>query len=519
MIGGDYQGLGIARSLGRRGIPVCVIDDEISVARASRFVQDVIRVRDLRTEQALLDALALAHGKLCLSGWVLYPTREENVAGIAANRDMLRQKFRVPTPGLASILYAWDKREVYSLAERLSIPVPRTWFPQSEKDLAAIEVDNPVVLKPAIKEHFFYATHAKAWRADTAAELLAAFRRATEIMSASEIIVQEMIPGGGEQQYAYCAFFREGCPVASMTVRRRRQHPSDFGRASTYVETISLPELAEPSCRFLTAIGYYGLVELEYKRDPRDGVCKLLDVNARTWGYHSVGGLRVDFPYLLFRDQIGAPVEEAQPGPAYVGSGSAPTYPTRSENRARVASGGVFAFPPWRAHRGSVLDQGSNTRPLRDRAAALSRGQARPVTSPAAEEEPVFEASRPFAFCDYFRVPYEVGTANEWPRRRGGFRAHADHEGTSGSGLALSDLVGADARPVAERGRRLGWYRLDNFTFFGHVAPDAAILAMLPQPGRDWHPTETIEVPTAADQLPSVGIRVAACSCRSIPAR
>jgi predicted ATP-grasp superfamily ATP-dependent carboligase len=40
-----------------------------------------------------------------------------------------------------------------------------------------------------------------------------------------------------------------------MTVRRRRQHPSDFGRASTFVETISLPELAEPSCRFLAAIG------------------------------------------------------------------------------------------------------------------------------------------------------------------------------------------------------------------------------------------------------------------------
>jgi predicted ATP-grasp superfamily ATP-dependent carboligase len=169
-----------------------------------------------------------------------------------------------------------------------------------------------VVLKPAIKEHFFYTTHVKAWRANTAVELLGAFRRATEIMPASEVIVQEMIPGGGEQQYAYCAFFRDGRPSASMTVRRRRQHPSDFGVASTYVETISLPELAEPSCRFLSAIDYYGLVELEYKRDPRDGVCKLLDVNARTWGYHSVGAAAgVDFPYLLFRDQLGKPEDEA----------------------------------------------------------------------------------------------------------------------------------------------------------------------------------------------------------------
>jgi predicted ATP-grasp superfamily ATP-dependent carboligase len=312
VIGGDYQGLGIVRSLGRRGVPVCVIDDEASIARASRFARDHIRVPGLRTEQALLDALALARDRFGLSGWVLYPTREENVAGIAANRDALQRDFRVPTPGLASIRHAWDKRESYGLAERLSIPVPRTWFPGSEEELAAIEVDGPVVLKPAIKEHFFYATHAKAWRANTAAELLTAFRRAVQIMPAGEVIVQEMIPGGGEQQYAYCAFFREGCPVASMAVRRRRQHPSDFGRASTYVETISLPEIAEPSRRFLAAIDYYGLVELEYKRDPRDGVCKLLDVNARTWGYHSVGvPAGVDFPYLLFCDQIGAPVEEA----------------------------------------------------------------------------------------------------------------------------------------------------------------------------------------------------------------
>jgi predicted ATP-grasp superfamily ATP-dependent carboligase len=91
-----------------------------------------------------------------------------------------------------------------------------------------------------------------------------------------------------------------------MTVRRRRQHPSDFGRASTYVETVELPELEKPSLRFLTAIDFYGLVELEYKRDRRDGTFKLLDVNARTWGYHSIGpAAGVDFPYLLFADQVG----------------------------------------------------------------------------------------------------------------------------------------------------------------------------------------------------------------------
>ncbi len=312
VIGGDYQGLGIARSLGRHGIPVCVIDDETSIARASRYVRKVVRVGDLRSEASVLDALATARRRLGLSGWVLFPTRDETVAAISANRDALRDDFRVPTPDLASVRRAWDKRETYRLATELRIPIPRTWFPRAEADLATIDTDAPAVVKPAIKEHFFYASRAKAWRADGSAELLSCFRRAAAIVGEGEVIVQEMIPGGGEEQYAYCALFRNGRAVASMTVRRRRQHPSDFGRASTYVETISLPELAEPSVRFLRAIGYYGLVELEYKRDPRDGAFKLLDVNARTWGYHTLGPpAGVDFPYLLFRDQTGAGVDEA----------------------------------------------------------------------------------------------------------------------------------------------------------------------------------------------------------------
>ncbi|MGO8725454.1 MAG: ATP-grasp domain-containing protein [Streptosporangiaceae bacterium] len=321
VIGGDYQGLGIARSLGRQGIPVCVIDDETSIARASRFVQKVVRVRDIRSESALLDAVAKARQELGPARWVLFPTRDETVVTIAANREVLLRDFRVPMPELASIRRAWDKRETYRLAEQMSIPTPRTWFPRVEADLRAISADGPFVVKPAIKEHFFYATGAKAWRADTRPQLIASFRRAAEIVSPEEIIVQELIPGGGQEQYAYCAFFRAGRAVASMTVRRRRQHPSDFGRASTYVETVCLPELAELSVRFLRAISYYGLVELEYKHDPRDNVYKLLDVNARTWGYHTLGRTAgVDFPYLLYRDQVGDQVDEvhARPGVRWV---------------------------------------------------------------------------------------------------------------------------------------------------------------------------------------------------------
>ena len=49
---------------------------------------------------------------------------------------------------------------------------------------------------------------------------------------------------------------------------------------------------------------------------------KLLDVNARTWGYHGLGQRAgVDFPYLLYADQVGLPVPtgvEARPGISWI---------------------------------------------------------------------------------------------------------------------------------------------------------------------------------------------------------
>lgn len=123
-------------------------------------------------------------------------------------------------------------------------------------------------------------------------------------------MVQELIPGGGTQQFAYCSFFKDRRAVGSMVVGRCRQHPPEFGRASTFVETIDLPILEEMSKRFLSAINYYGLVEAEYKLDRRDGQYKLLDVNGRTWGYHSIGqSAGVDFPHMLFEDLLGRPVQ------------------------------------------------------------------------------------------------------------------------------------------------------------------------------------------------------------------
>ena len=321
VVGGDYQGLGIVRSLGRRGVPVCIIDDERSIARYSRYATHAVRVLDLRDELSTVETVLEVGRHFGLDGWVLFPTREETVAAFSRHRARLGERFRVPTPGWDAVKWAWDKRNTYRLAGELGIPAPRTWYPRTAGDVAAIDGDFPLVIKPAVKEHFVYATKAKAWRVDSREELEKRFAQAAALCDDGEVMVQELLPGDGLHQFAYCAFFKDGGAVGSMVARRRRQHPPDFGRASTFVETVELPELEELSSRFLRAIDYYGLVEVEYKLDPRDSRFKLLDVNARTWGYHSLGQRAgVDFPAMLFADQIGEGVEgrRAAPGVRWI---------------------------------------------------------------------------------------------------------------------------------------------------------------------------------------------------------
>jgi D-aspartate ligase len=322
VIGGDYQGLGIVRSLGRRGVDVVVLDDESSISRHSRYVTGAVKVRDLHSDEDTVRALLELARTHAVDGWVVYPTREETVAALSRNRELLLQHFRIPTPPWSVTKWAWDKRNTYARARELGIAVPRTWTLRSEADIASVDGRPPFVIKPAIKEHFFYATKVKAWRADTREQLVQRFRQAAELIGAGEVVVQELIPGGGDTQLAYCSFFKDGRSRASMVVKRLRQHPVEFGRASTLVQTVEWPELEQLSERFLESIGYYGLVELEYKLDRRDGQVKLLDVNARTWGYHSLGQRAgVDFPHLLYADQLGLPSADpvrARPGVTWV---------------------------------------------------------------------------------------------------------------------------------------------------------------------------------------------------------
>jgi D-aspartate ligase len=321
VIGGDHTGLGVLRSLGQHGIPVCVVDDQFSVSFFSHYKSHFVRVKNLRDEQKTVEAVLEVGRRFSLRNWILFPTRDETVVAFSRHRAKLSEFFKVPTPDWETVKWAWNKKNTYDLARKLDIPCPKTFNPQSEDEIDALRSELPLAIKPAVKENFFYATGAKAWRAQTLDELRQIYRKAARYIPAQEIMVQQIIPGDGSHQVSYCAFFCNGQAPGSLVARRARQHPREFGRAATYVESIELPVIEELSQRFLKAIDYYGLVEVEFKLDPRDGKYKLLDVNARSWGFHSLGSAAgVDFSYMLYADQVGKPIPpcRARPGVGWI---------------------------------------------------------------------------------------------------------------------------------------------------------------------------------------------------------
>jgi hypothetical protein len=111
----------------------------------------------------------------------------------------------------------------------------------------------------------------------------------------------------------------------------------------------------------------------------------------------------------------------------------------------------------------------------------------------------VFEASHPFAFFDYFRVPYDISPSPAAPQAVGWLRPLREADGPVRSLFWL--------RPGISRGSPggspLGRYHLADFTLFGRVALDAAVPGMLRGLGRGWHPADII---LGADDQPVAAV-------------
>jgi len=287
LLGGAHGALAMARSFGRLGIAVALITNDHPLPRWSHFVQRQFDWAgpDAPDAAGVLLTLAAAYG---FAGWLLIPCGDAEVKLVASEQQRLGTTFRLFGSPWDSLNILCDKQLLAQRAREVGIAVPRSFRVRSEAEAATAEIAFPVVLKPAQRLTWNTFTRAKAWRANTRSEFVTRYRDAAELVGADNVVVQEMIEGGGETQFSYAALWHRGAPVMEMTARRRRQYPIEFSYTSTFVEVCPNEAVRQASLKLLSACNFEGLVEIEYKFDAREQIHKILDVNPRPWSWISL---------------------------------------------------------------------------------------------------------------------------------------------------------------------------------------------------------------------------------------
>jgi D-aspartate ligase len=292
---GFVNGLGALRSLGRAGVRTLAVDHRPSaLGFRSRYGEPVLAPSPLDDERGFVRALA------ALGPGVVLPTHDEGLRAIARHRDEL--ELRCPFP--LELERVQRKRVQLEAAE----DAPETRYPVSgaEAVAAAEELGYPVLVKPSEPVGFRQRVGRQALRCTSRREVEAAYTQAEPF----EAMVQELIPGGDDELYTLGSYLDESLePLGLFCGRKLRQTPPAIGTARV-AESVWVQEVVDAGLGLLRRLGCNGISQVEFKRDPRDGRFKLMEVNPRLWQWHSLArACGVDLPLIAYRDLTGERVE------------------------------------------------------------------------------------------------------------------------------------------------------------------------------------------------------------------
>ena len=244
---------------------------------------------------------------------VLLPCSDAWAMEISRLRPDLRDRFPASVAPTDVLRRLTDKARFAETLAELDIPHPRTTLLRDVRVLDSVPDERIAssFLKPANSGRFSAIYHVKAVRPQNRAQAQALVSEAAG--RGLELMLQEFVPGPPTLHCFLDGFMDRKGRVCGMLARRRlRMFPPDFGN-STFTESIPLEEVraAEESLRrLLSGIGYRGVFSAEFKYDARDGLYKILEVNARPWWYVSfTADCGVDVCDMARRDALGEDVE------------------------------------------------------------------------------------------------------------------------------------------------------------------------------------------------------------------
>lgn len=300
-------GLGVLRDLGRHGVPMLGLDPSpAAIGFSSRFAAGMV-CPDPRADEGAFIASLEDLGRRLPRRAVVFPTHDEYVWPLSRHAGRLERWYLLPFSRWEVMRRLYDKRAQLEAAWRAGVDTPRTAFIERRAELepAIAAVPLPAVLKPvdslAFKERF----HKHLIDIENAAKLEEVW---PEVADLGTLMLQERIPGNDDELATVGSYLDAGSrPLAVFTGRKIRQHPTGAGSCRLGVSEWD-SDLAEAGLRLLRELGYHGVSQVEFKRDPRDGRYRLMEVNARHWMWHSLAAAcGVNLSLAAYMDAIGQP--------------------------------------------------------------------------------------------------------------------------------------------------------------------------------------------------------------------
>lgn len=313
---GWVNGLGAIQTLARAGVKVLALDHRpFAIGLRSRYCLPLL-CPDPYAEEQRFTAFLSELVELLPAPTPILATHDDGLATISRALPKLGGKLLCPAPDAAKLDLLQQKSWQLARAAEANVAAPLTLYPSSASEAreAAKEIGFPLFVKPS-EPIAFRKVYPR--RRVFSCDSMAGLDEAYEMAAPYAPMLQEVVPGGDKELYTVGSYLdSEGRALGIFCGRKLRQTPRSRKLVPRGVgscrhgEALWLPELVEDSLRLLEVCAYTGISQVEFKRDPRDGRYKLMEINPRLWMWHTLAAAcGVNLAHIAYLDLTGRPPE------------------------------------------------------------------------------------------------------------------------------------------------------------------------------------------------------------------
>ena len=125
--------------------------------------------------------------------WLVMPTDDSHIEILSKNINVLSKYFKLSVNHWEIMKLFYNKKYTYKMCDKLDIEIPKTYFPSSLADIKNLDLNYPVIIKPAVMHKFFSSTIKKVFKCNNRKSIIENYIKASKIIPHDEIIIQESI--------------------------------------------------------------------------------------------------------------------------------------------------------------------------------------------------------------------------------------------------------------------------------------------------------------------------------------